>query len=268
VAGATPSAAHPTVSLRHRRDARGLTSGQIDDFRQAIAAAQGISDPDDRSYQHWAGIHGLPMPISCRHASPIFLAWHRAYLYFFEKELQDRVAGVTFPWWDWTQAHAEGLPEIYSRQRTTQRRKNPLFDSPIQPVGRRSRTEDRTWREPGAGPGLPTSAKLEQVLQNPDFSTFQTQLEGIHNSVHGWVGGTMNDPYVAAYDPVFWAHHAMIDRCWYLWQLRHPGAGPPPEMLNQALPPFGLTVAQTLDITTLGYDYAATTTAVRGPEND
>jgi tyrosinase len=63
----------------------------------------------------------------------------------------------------------------------------------------------------------------------------------------------------AAYDPIFWAHHTMIDRLWRLWQLRHPGALPPAAILLDALPPFRATVRQTLDVTALGYDYATST---------
>jgi tyrosinase len=61
---------------------------------------------------------------------------------------------------------------------------------------------------------------------------------------------------LAAFDPIFWSHHAMIERLWYLWQLRHPGALPPDIALPRALDGFTLTVAQTLDIGALGYDYA------------
>lgn len=253
----------PTLApsaLRHRRDARRLTTGQLADLRAAIAGAQGIAD--DRGYQRWAGIHGLPLPISCTHHNPLFLPWHRAYLYLFEKALQDVVPGVTLPWWDWT--HGQ-LPSPYARRRGADRRANPLYDSPIQPSGRRDPNEGRTWREPGRDGALPTAAELEQALANPDFPTFQTQLESLHDGVHVWVGGTMSDISVAAYDPVFWAHHCMIDRVWYLWQLRHPGAGPPAALLHSALAPFPMTVADTLDVTQLGYDYAAATTAARGP---
>ena len=60
---------------------------------------------------------------------------------------------------------------------------------------------------------------------------------------------------VAAYDPIFWAHHAMIDRLWYLWQIATHG-GQPTSILDRALPPFPLTVRDTLDISRLGYGYA------------
>jgi tyrosinase len=42
-------------------------------------------------------------------------------------------------------------------------------------------------------------------------------LERMHNLVHGDVGGTMADPRTAAADPIFWLHHANIDRIWEMW---------------------------------------------------
>jgi tyrosinase len=263
-AGATTATLAPRA-LRHRRSARRLSAGQQTDLREAIAAAQRIGD--DRGYQYWSGIHGLPLPEFCQHGSPLFLPWHRAYLYFFEKALQDRVPGVTLPWWDWTQAHDEGIPTAYSRKQTPDRKANPLASSPIQPSGRRDPKETKTWRAPGGPGGLPSVVAVRQVLANRDFFTFQTQLESIHNGIHIWTGGTMQSIETSAYDPLFWAHHCMIDRLWYLWQLDHPGAGLPAGYLGQALPPFGMTVRQTLDITALGYDYAAATAAVGGPAN-
>jgi tyrosinase len=258
----TPAPASAPRRLRHRRSARRLTAGQLADFRRAIEAAQAIDD--DRGYQSIAGIHGLPLPISCVHHRELFLPWHRAYLYMLEKALQERVPGVTLPWWDWTANHAEGIPAPYSRRRVDSR-KNPLYDSPIQPSGRERPSQKRTTRAPGAPGRLPSVEELDAVLANPDFFTFQTQLESLHDGVHVWTGGTMESINTAAYDPIFWAHHCMIDRAWYLWQLRHPGATLPASLLDRALAPFPLTVRDTLDITQLGYDYAASTAAARGP---
>ena len=249
------------AALRHRRDARRLTTGQLTELRLAITKAQAISD--DRGYQAWAGIHGLPLPISCTHHTTLFLPWHRAYLYFLEKALQDQVPGVTLPWWDWTKDQTD-VPAPYRPARVN-RKRNPLHDSPIQPSGRRDPSETRTFREPGQFASLPTAADLSAVMANTDFFAFQTQLESLHDGVHVWTGGTMGDISVAAYDPVFWAHHCMVDRVWYLWQLAHPGANPPASVLGRALPPFAMTVADTLSTDHLGYDYAATTAAAPGP---
>ena len=258
----SPSPTQAPRALRHRRSVRRLSKGQLADLREATAAAQAIGD--DRGYQYWAGIHGLPLPISCTHHTELFLPWHRAYLYLFEKALQERVSGMTLPWWNWTADHAGGIPEAYARRRAGGR-KNPLFDSPIQPSGRPNPRQTRTVRAPGAPGFLPSADEVEAILRNRDFTTFQTQLESIHDGVHVWVGGTMANIASAAYDPLFWAHHCMIDRLWYLWQLRHPGAGVPARLLDRALAPFPLTVRDTIDVTRLGYDYAASTAAAKGP---
>jgi tyrosinase len=262
VSATSPSPTAAPAALRHRRSARRLTEGQLTSFREAIVKAQAIGD--DRGFQYWAGIHGLPLPISCTHHNELFLPWHRAYLYFFEKTLQDRVPGVTLPWWDWTKEHDTGIPDVYAR-RNASGKKNPLYDSPIQASGRERPSQTRTTRRPGPPGALPSPPEVQAVMGNRDFLTFQTQLESIHDGIHVWVGGTMGNITTAAYDPLFWAHHCMIDRLWYLWQLRHPGAGVPAALLDQALPPFAMTVRQTLDITQLGYDYAAATAAAKGP---
>jgi tyrosinase len=250
--------------LRHRRNVRTLTAGQLASLRKAIAASQKLKD--DRGYQAWAGIHGLPLPISCTHNSELFLPWHRAYLYFFEKSLQDRVHGVTLPWWNWTMRHGEGLPPAYKSARSRDGTPNPLRSSPIQRSGRPPGAPARTTRTPGAGgaPPLPTLAEVNRILALADFLDFQSQVEDIHNGVHVWVGGTMGTIATSAYDPIFWAHHAMIDRIWRLWQLRHPGSRPPASLLDRALPPFAMTVRQTLSTTALGYDYAVATSAAKG----
>ena len=58
-----------------------------------------------------------------------------------------------------------------------------------------------------------------------------TGASGPHNLVHVWVGGVFGDPkneilgtmsgITAPNDPVFWLHHANIDRIWIEWQRRH-----------------------------------------------
>jgi tyrosinase len=75
-----------------------LAAAEVEALREAYLAAMGLRD--ERGYQYHAGLHGLPLPIQCRHGDILFLPWHRAYLYFFELALQDRVPEVAIPWWD------------------------------------------------------------------------------------------------------------------------------------------------------------------------
>ena len=99
---------------------------------------------------------------------------------------------------------------------------------------------------------------VTDALARDDFRDFNAAVEQLHNQVHVWMGGTLANVDYAAYDPLFWAHHAFIDRLWRLWQLRHPGIGSVDrDLLDQALAPFGMTVRQTLDVASLGYEYAA-----------
>lgn len=254
----------PVVPLRHRLNVDAMTAEQLAAFRAAMSAAMGISD--ERGYNYQAGIHGLPLPISCgiAHGQPIFLPWHRAYLYFFELTLRDLQTDVSLPWWDWTTQAA--IPDAYAAAQVAGQ-PNPLYSAEVDPValaqGARAgdKKAPRTVRFPGqsGAPPLPSPADVDKVLALPGFLDFTQQLEQLHNNVHVWVGGDkghMGDIPFAAFDPIFWAHHTMIDRVWRIWQLRHPSASVPVTLLDEALPPFAMTVAQTLDANTLGYDYA------------
>ncbi len=118
----------------------------------------------------------------------------------------------------------------------------------------------RTTRNPDPPDELPTAPALDAVLDLTDFRDFSNQLQDIHDRVHGWTGGDMGSIGTSAFDPVFWAHHAMIDRAWYLWQLRHGVNNIPAEYLDKALFP-GITVQQVLDVRALGYDYASAAVA-------
>lgn len=113
----------------------------------------------------------------------------------------------------------------------------------------------RTERFPGQASRLPTAEDVRHILSLDDFRQCSGALEEIHGWVHVRVGGQrghMGSVPLAAFDPIFWAHHTMIDRIWRLWQRRHPQAVLPAGMHNQALRPFELTVGQVLDVGPLG----------------
>jgi tyrosinase len=245
--------------LRQRRSVDGLDEAGLAALRRGLSAMEGLSD--DRGFGHWAGIHGLPLPIWCVHGSPLFLPWHRAYLYFFEQYLADQEPQAALPWWDWSTQ--TGLPAAYAEPNLPDGSTNPLGSGPITgiPEGQFTRANlpiaAVTSRLPDDTSALPGPDQVAAVLDAADFTDFTQQVEDLHNGVHVWVGGTMGLIPVAAYDPIFWAHHTMIDRLWYLWQLTHPGADPDADLLDTALAPFSMTVRETLDVTTLGYSYSA-----------
>jgi tyrosinase len=259
-----------------RKSASTLSASELTDLRDAFSAAYGLSD--ERGYAYYAGVHGLPLPTYCEHGTLLFLPWHRAYLYFFELALVDalrrargdQTATVSVPWWDWTStdAHTTGVPAGYLAG-PGGGPVNPLAAGPVtlssaDLASVRSRlpgaitdgANPMTIRDPDAPDELPRTQTVARALRSTTFSSFSTLLEGIHGGVHGWVGGAMTAVPVAAFDPVFYAHHSMIDRLWYLWQISPQGLNPPAGLLGRVLRPFPVTVRQMLDISTLGYEYA------------
>ena len=259
-----------------RKNVATLSPAELADLRDAFAAAYQLSD--DRGYAFYAGLHGLPLPSYCQHGTSLFLPWHRAYLYFFENALtdalrgarDDQTASVSLPWWDWASAaaHADGLPAGYLADGNGA--DNPLAAGPVTlsnsdlqlvrenlPGAITDGPNPVTVRDPSPPDELPRQQTVNRALRSTTFQSFTMVLEGIHNGVHGWVGGAMSAVPISSYDPIFWAHHSMIDRLWYLWQISPLGADPPAALLDRALAPWPMTVRQTLDISTLGYDYAA-----------
>ena len=239
------------LRLRYRRNVNLLTPKQLAAFRSAWATSYTVDD--DRGFAHHAGLHGLPLPIECPHGGELFLPWHRAYLYFFEMALREFEPSVTIPWWGWASGQ---LPDAY----TDPSPDNPLTAGPIPPNAQLPGGPSETFR---TGPAdLPTSADVQAALALDDFLDFSETVRGLHNWVHGSIGGSMGSVANAAYDPIFWAHHSYVDRLWRLWQLRHSSVTLPPSLLGQALAPFPMTVQQTLSVTALGYDYARSTVSM------
>src|SRR5204862_4282226 len=93
------------------------------------------------------------------------------------------------------------------------------------------------------------------LLSQSDFEDFQQSVENIHDSLHVWVGGTSANIPFGAYDPINWCIAASIDLIWRVWQLRHPEATIPDNVLSTVLEPLDMSVADVLDCTDLGYDY-------------
>jgi hypothetical protein len=77
---------------------------------------------------------------------------------------------------------------------------------------------------------MPTRAEVDNVTAATTFARFQRRLElGPHVDVHVAIGGedgggAMNSASSPA-DPIFWLHHANIDRLWATWQRPTPTPG-------------------------------------------
>jgi tyrosinase len=261
-------------------------------LRDAYAKMQALSPADNRSWVYWGEYHGFNR-YDCWHhfrTGPgrgtqfpydLFLPWHRAYLLNFDHVARDQNPDAILPWWDWTSdaSHQVGVPQGYAEPQVDGER-NTLASgvTPAMP-GDPARTTRRfpgdpselpSMDQPDPAAGLPS---VDDVLSLSQYVDFSNQLQNVHDFIHGWTGGVnpddpneggdMGSIAVSAFDPIFWAHHAMIDRLWNLWQLRWGTNNIPADYLGKVLAPFQFTVRDVLDIRELGYDYAiASSTSV------
>ena len=178
------------------------------------------------------------------HRSPSFLPWHRRFLLQFERALQSVDPSVALPYWDWTADRTPaprcGRP-ISSAAPDAPRRPGDgrAFASPTGHWPMNVRVDGRSYLRRDLGTAvrlLPTRAEVDSVLAmatydiapwNSASDGFRNHLEGwrgvnLHNRVHVWVGGQMGTG-VSPNDPVFWLHHAYIDKLWADWQTAAPG---------------------------------------------
>jgi tyrosinase len=174
-----------------------------------------------------------------------FLPWHRAYLLELEKELKNINPSIEIPYWQWCK-----------------NRNFPHWLNDLIPHGMRNRNGQlyNVIRNIGVDEtSLPTINSIENILKISDYTSFTLALEGwqpygAHNQVHVFVGGTMGEMQSPA-DPIFWLHHAEIDRIWAIWQTNH--ANGHPSLIGQkaVMDPWTYRYKDLTLLTELGYIY-------------
>jgi hypothetical protein len=87
---------------------------------------------------------------------------------------------------------------------------------------------------------------------------------GTHSFVHTQIGGLLSQSETAAVDPLFYAHHANVDRFWISWRKTHPDFTIPAGFATQKLYLYddqgqgGYVLAEdVLDESKLGYGYTS-----------
>jgi len=220
----TPGAAKPWRAdcrpIRARRPASTLAAAEIQKLKDAYQAMRNlsVSDPNDpRGFTHQANIHCWfcsvsPTPV---HGNWQFFAWHRAYLYFHERILGKLINDSEFrlPYWDWEISTHRQMPGAYTAPNNNS---NPLWNG--------TRAMSPTDELPGEDVNEDV---MEPVYSAANFGEFGGGVgySGIpegspHGSVHVDVGGFAGDMGTfdtAGRDPIFYAHHANVDKIWSDW---------------------------------------------------
>jgi Common central domain of tyrosinase len=168
-----------------------------------------------------------------QHPELHFLIWHRLFIWYFEKIIRKLSGKVDFalPYWDYTDANYRTMPPPFTDSSSS------LFEPA---------------RSTGLNQGNTIDAGMDATLDmtNNDndrlYSLFNTDLDdGLHGAMHEYIGGaydglsTFNEIYQqnnmpglmaevpsAAFDPIFWIHHANIDYLWTRWDESSNGARP------------------------------------------
>lgn len=151
-----------------------------------------------------------------------FLTWHRVYLSVLEFWVSSipNYQNFYIPYWDWTTDRniPDWLQNFKPHVNIPNTESIPPTPSSVEPVD-----VSRTPPPPGQDGELflPTENKIKDCLRKPTYSEFTMTLEGLHADVHAWTGGTMRDLLTSPADPLFWLHHANIDRIYTSWRKQH-----------------------------------------------
>ena len=203
------------------------------------------TDPTSWNYQaamhgfnltlpYWKNIGPVPGPSEqkgfwnqCQHGSWFFLPWHRMYLAYFEQIVAQTIVGLggpqgwTLPFWDYSDATnpiALDIPTSFTNPAATTnglwmkgRVSNILIKRNVALTPLKNPVYTGNGITSRLGFGGPETTFSHSGGTHGD-------LEGhIHDSVHVMIGGAMGDPRTAGLDPIFWLHHANIDRLWQVW---------------------------------------------------
>ncbi len=182
----------------------------------------------------------------CQHGSWYFLPWHRGYVLALEANIRHSIiplggpADWALPYWNYFKPNEAELPPAFASQDWPGDGPNPLFVTqrygpsnngdvfvPMNWVNLDAMQEpDFTGVSSGGSPGF-GGVDTGFSHGGPVHGALESQP---HDIVHVAVGGAdpanpndpglrglMTDPNTAGLDPIFWLHHANIDRLWESW---------------------------------------------------
>lgn len=213
---------------RTRQDAARLGANHsiLRAYAEAVRRMKALPSSDPRNWNAQATIHLQ----ACPHGNWWFLPWHRAYTQRLEQICREMIGDEDFalPYWNWSR-DGRIPPGFFDAS-------SPLFQ-PGRLAGQNST----------AAAEMVSAAAVERALAPTNFEVFgsgraggqrdqasQGPLEATpHNHIHVFVGGEMAN-FIAPVDPLFWLHHANVDRLWETWNQR--GGRNPTDSLWRDLP--------------------------------
>ena len=219
-----------------RKRATAMTVAEQNRFKSVITTL--INAPGDPNpygtfvWLHTDHAHNMH-PFMGAVAAQRFLPWHRVFVLKVEQMGQAIDPLFFVPYWKWTTQRV--VPPWLATFK-------PTVKVPPDPNMTVTRKPPRPFTT------LPTSAQINSVTTPGTFTPFVVGLNGPHGTVHNWCNGTMSDTSFSPVDPLFWLHHAEIDRIWSEWQALHPGQNPSLSGADRIMDPWPETEAQVRSI--------------------
>jgi len=161
------------------------------------------------------------------HGGPSFLPWHRELLNRYEELLREIDPELSLHYWDWTddpRAADNGGVGTYNIFTTSfMGESNGNVGAPFAgfpPISRDVAGGAAAPSPPGVDSDTGIVNSSNGFPQNEQWFQFRTTVEQSpnHNSIHGYIGGTIGPAHTAFEDPFVFLLHANIDRLWARWQ--------------------------------------------------
>ncbi|KAK9761349.1 hypothetical protein K7432_013817, partial [Basidiobolus ranarum] len=222
-------------------------------------------------YDQLVNVHLSYVPHA--HSTAPFFSWHRIFIYYFESALRSVNPNVMLPYWDCTiEARSPENSELWRwiGGNGGNNRDSCLVEGPFggweAPFPRRHCLA-RRWDGGRRISSFWTRQSINNIIRRSrSYDELREYIEpGPHANVHFGIGGdfrVMSSPN----DPLFWMHHAFIDKIWADWQDANPWIANDysgvnkmdgsQATLNDPLDPFGYTVADIVSTTSLCYRYS------------
>jgi hypothetical protein len=153
----------------------------------------------------------------CEHGTNQFLTWHRMYLWYFERVLQEAAgdSSLRLPYWDY-ETNGQ-MPAAY-RDATYVDESGHTVPNPLRVEARQPGLNDGTL------PLSPDVTSTDDAMGATTYDPFNDSLQDTpHGAVHCAIVtnscpyGLMGSVPVSANDPIFYAHHTNIDRLYECW---------------------------------------------------
>jgi hypothetical protein len=212
--------------LRIRRNIATVSQEERDRFRDAIIQLDtAFAYPDGVSY--WDKQDEIHQATHV-HGGPAFIPWHRELCNRFEALLREVDPSLSLHYWDWTtdpRASPDGKGGFVNLFSTGpdgfMGSSSGIAGSPLDDFDVFRAVLDGA---PAVASDAAIVATGNSAPKGEQFPLFRQALESAHNSVHGYIGGTIGFGHTAFEDPFVFLLHSNVDRLWSCWQ-NAPGRG-------------------------------------------